>query len=569
MTSRAVALISIAAMFLSTMLVARQLQVAAEPRDALAAPLAITGTPTSARHCVAATSANLHALGWVPANTAITVTFDSDITLATALSRLDFESEQSYGTSGTPDIRMTTSTAGTVVLTVGSTSDAGCYRYKAELDVAAQSAQARKLSVVKALLPKPPKNPIRTMAITGAASSAKHCIAGGNRAAKVHWIGSVQQGSHVRITFDSDFDPIAGITIRNLASQTGRYLINDDSGGDLEPLLSFSPEVSGAMALYVASVDGSVGCYHYKIDITESAPPVALTVFNGAWRGTFAGPANGTLAFTINNGTITVTQPSAGSGSLVLTGAGPQAEGTFFTTGPEGSCTWTGPFIPGGAFHAGGVWTCGAGTPTARSGTWSAAPACSYGVTPTAISIAAAGGTASVTVSAPAGCPWTVTGSTGVTITSGSSGSGNGTVRFTVGANTGPARTLTLTVAGQRVTVSQGGGITPGGGFDATYDFTFTYFIGGAGGGTRTRTLNGFFIVRNGRISASSDPSVTGTVDNAGNARFTGNCPVQMIPEPGSTWTGTMTANPRGGNGTYRCGSPSATNGTWRLSNPR
>jgi hypothetical protein len=40
-------------------------------------------------------------------------------------------------------------------------------------------------------------------------------------------------------------------------------------------------------------------------------------------------------------------------------------------------------------------------------------------------------------------------------VTAGSAGTGNGTVTFTVGANPAGARTGTLTVAGQTVTVSQ------------------------------------------------------------------------------------------------------------------
>jgi hypothetical protein len=44
-----------------------------------------------------------------------------------------------------------------------------------------------------------------------------------------------------------------------------------------------------------------------------------------------------------------------------------------------------------------------------------------------------------------------------LTITSGASGSGNGTVAFSIAANTGPARTGTLTIAGSTFTVSQAG----------------------------------------------------------------------------------------------------------------
>ncbi len=89
---------------------------------------------------------------------------------------------------------------------------------------------------------------------------------------------------------------------------------------------------------------------------------------------------------------------------------------------------------------------------------------CSYSISPTSASFAAAGGTGSVSVTATAGCAWTaVSNATFITITSGSSGTGNGTVGFSVAANAGStSRTGTMTIAGQTFTVTQAG--TGGGG---------------------------------------------------------------------------------------------------------
>ncbi len=89
---------------------------------------------------------------------------------------------------------------------------------------------------------------------------------------------------------------------------------------------------------------------------------------------------------------------------------------------------------------------------------------CTYSISPTSASFAAAGGTGSVSVTAGAGCAWTaVSNATFITITSGSSGTGNGTVGFSVAANAGStSRTGTMTIAGQTFTVTQAG--TGGGG---------------------------------------------------------------------------------------------------------
>lgn len=86
-------------------------------------------------------------------------------------------------------------------------------------------------------------------------------------------------------------------------------------------------------------------------------------------------------------------------------------------------------------------------------------PACSYSATPTTVSFQAGGGTATVSVAAGTGCPWTAQShASWLSITSGGSGTGNGTVRFNGTASSVPAaRSGTLTVAGRTVVVTQDG----------------------------------------------------------------------------------------------------------------
>jgi hypothetical protein len=86
-----------------------------------------------------------------------------------------------------------------------------------------------------------------------------------------------------------------------------------------------------------------------------------------------------------------------------------------------------------------------------------AGTACSYTINPTTQSFATAGGSGSVAVTAPAGCAWVATsGAAWISITSGQTGTGNGTVGFTVAANnTGSARTGQITIQNQVFTVTQ------------------------------------------------------------------------------------------------------------------
>jgi hypothetical protein len=84
---------------------------------------------------------------------------------------------------------------------------------------------------------------------------------------------------------------------------------------------------------------------------------------------------------------------------------------------------------------------------------------CSYTVSPSTVSIPATGGTANVSVFASAGCGWTAAGGNSfVRITSGASGTGNGTTAISVPANPGEPRSAVLTIAGRQVTVSQRAG---------------------------------------------------------------------------------------------------------------
>ncbi len=82
--------------------------------------------------------------------------------------------------------------------------------------------------------------------------------------------------------------------------------------------------------------------------------------------------------------------------------------------------------------------------------------ACSYNISPTSNSVSAAAAAGSVTVTATPGCAWTATSNASfITVPPGTSGTDNGTVNYSVSANSGPQRSGTLTIAGQTFTVTQ------------------------------------------------------------------------------------------------------------------
>lgn len=84
---------------------------------------------------------------------------------------------------------------------------------------------------------------------------------------------------------------------------------------------------------------------------------------------------------------------------------------------------------------------------------------CNYLISPTGKSFTSSGGADSITVNAPSVCNWSaISNDPWITITSGSSGSGNGTIRYSVAANPDTStRNGTITIEDKTFTVTQAG----------------------------------------------------------------------------------------------------------------
>ena len=84
---------------------------------------------------------------------------------------------------------------------------------------------------------------------------------------------------------------------------------------------------------------------------------------------------------------------------------------------------------------------------------------CSYTVSPLTVSLPSSAGTSTVGITTTSGCVWSAASSAAwLTLTPGSSGTGSGSVTFSVSSNSGAnARTGTFLVAGRTVSVTQSG----------------------------------------------------------------------------------------------------------------
>lgn len=176
---------------------------------------------------------------------------------------------------------------------------------------------------------------------------------------------------------------------------------------------------------------------------------------------------------------------------------------------------------------------------------------CTYAINPTSQAVPPAGGPASVTVTSAPGCSWTAASNAPwIAITEGASGTGNGTVRFTVAATDGPARAGTLIVAGHTFTVNQGQGcsfaLVPSSASVPAAGGAQTFSVQSSGGCAWTATSNVPWIsiaegaagTGNGTVriavAANTGPARTGTV-TAGGQMFTinqeGGCAYAINPQ--------------------------------------
>jgi hypothetical protein len=214
----------------------------------------------------------------------------------------------------------------------------------------------------------------------------------------------------------------------------------------------------------------------------------AVTITFGPTSG---GKKSGTLTITSNdskNPTINVKLSGSAKSpvcSYSLSSSGQQCDasgGTWsFDVNTSNGCSWTATTRTSWITITSGSSGSGSGTvaytvtpntsPRQRTGKLTiakqsftvtqsgAGSSCTYSISTTNQNFDSIGGTGSVGVTAQSGCNWTVASNAGwITITSGASGSGAGSVGYSVSANTATSqRTGTMTIAGQTFTVTQSG----------------------------------------------------------------------------------------------------------------
>jgi hypothetical protein len=162
---------------------------------------------------------------------------------------------------------------------------------------------------------------------------------------------------------------------------------------------------------------------------------------------------------------------------------------------------------------------------------------CTYSISPTSQSFGSSGGSGNIDVIAPSGCGWAATSNSPawITITSGSDGSGNGSITYEVVSNGSTSqRTGTITIAGNAFAVTQSG---KGAGISGTWTGSYTLSSDISYYCTNIHTINNNGTVTM-TLSQDASGTLTGTVSMSGlqtwdDSQGWNNC--TLVPLPSSS----------------------------------
>ncbi|HUP02673.1 MAG TPA: BACON domain-containing carbohydrate-binding protein [Bryobacteraceae bacterium] len=226
--------------------------------------------------------------------------------------------------------------------------------------------------------------------------------------------------------------------------------INCDSGAGGLGALSvsdtvFEPAYAAGSGWDFATGIGTVNAYNLLNAFVASATPSAAPP-----APVLVSPANGSTGVLLQPQLSWNPTGAATSYDIYFGAASPPP----LLTSTTGVTYTAGPLSPSTTYY----WATGARNSlgATESAAWSFTTGCVSSIAPAAVTIGPGGGTGSIAVTAAAGCAWSASSNVSwLTITSGASGTGSGTVGYTAAAAAGSQRAAVITIAGQIVPVTQ------------------------------------------------------------------------------------------------------------------
>jgi Pro-kumamolisin, activation domain/Bacterial Ig-like domain (group 3)/Putative binding domain, N-terminal len=250
-------------------------------------------------------------------------------------------------------------------------------------------------------------------------------------------------------------------------SQTTTGVFHDiTAGNNIVPCVNDSPNCSNGQLGYSAGpgYDQTTGLG--SLDAYNLATQWAASLAGATTTAVVANPlslaSNGSTVLTATVRAISGTTSPTGSVSFA---AGETALGTGTLSGSGGSATAnltvnasqlsSGSNLIAASYEGSPGFLASSGSVTVNVN--GGATSCNYSLSADSISVGPGAGNATVNVQTADGCAWTASSNAAwLTVTSGSSGSGDGTVDYSFAANTGETALIgTLTIAAQTFTVTQ------------------------------------------------------------------------------------------------------------------
>jgi sugar lactone lactonase YvrE len=208
---------------------------------------------------------------------------------------------------------------------------------------------------------------------------------------------------------------------------------------------SYEPAYAAAPGWDFATGIGTVNAFNllgaFVSSVVSTTSPMAPTLLS---------PANGATG--VSPATLLTWNASAGATSYDVYFGTASAPPLVANTADVNYAP--GPLSPGTTYY----WAVGArnGIGASASAPWSFTTDCVSALSPANATISAAGGSGTIPVAAPSGCAWTATSNAGwITITSGATGSGNGTVDYSAAVASGGLRLGIISINSQTFTVTQ------------------------------------------------------------------------------------------------------------------
>ena len=254
-------------------------------------------------------------------------------------------------------------------------------------------------------------------------------------------------------------DGTASQLLINYSSQSGA-ITTVGSGSSSYASSGIWANTSALMDGYLDNAISGSPANPATIQISGLAPGLSVQVYALVYGSLVANQTGRYMNLTVNGATSSTQK--AGPSAATFASWNQGVNYLVFSTTADSSGTITILMSPTGTVPS-GEWAEADLNGLQLVGALNTPPACQTTISPGGLSFPAAGGTATVNVTA-AGCGWSSSndGNKGITITSGSSGTGNGTVGIQVAANTGAESSTTITVAGNPFTIQQDTEVTAG-----------------------------------------------------------------------------------------------------------